>query len=72
MVNKRVVLINSFCDKQNKIDVFKDGVLVARIGDVDYLDYHLYLKGERAGTARRLQPRARGYGGPTVAGAGGT
>ena len=43
------VIIVPSKDKQSKIDVFRDGILVARIGDVDYLDYHLYLKGEKAG-----------------------
>ena len=43
------VIIIPSKDKQSKIDVFNDGILVARIGDVDYLDYHLYLKGEKAG-----------------------
>jgi hypothetical protein len=36
-------------DPDKKISVFKNGVLVAQIGQRGYMDYHLYLKAEKAG-----------------------
>ena len=36
-------------DKEKKIAVFKDGILVANIGAKGMMDFYLYRKAERAG-----------------------
>jgi hypothetical protein len=36
-------------EPDKKIAVFRNGVLVAQIGQRGYMDYHLYLKAEKAG-----------------------
>lgn len=36
-------------DPDKKIDVFREGIRVASIGGRGYMDYHLYLKAEKAG-----------------------
>jgi hypothetical protein len=32
-----------------KLDVYKDGIKVASIGDIEYDDYHSYMKKEKRG-----------------------
>ena len=35
--------------KNKKIDVFKDGKRICSIGDIRYMDYHLYIRAEKVG-----------------------
>jgi hypothetical protein len=39
--------------KNKKIDVYKDGTLIASIGDTRYKDYPYYLKEERMGKYKK-------------------
>ena len=43
------VMILPSKDPEKKISVYSDGRLVAEIGQRGYMDYHLYLKAEKAG-----------------------
>lgn len=44
---KRIgVTVQSSTAKNKKLDVFKNGILVASVGDTRYLDYPSYLKDE--------------------------
>ena len=43
------VVIVASKDPDKKIAVFRNGVLVAQIGQRGYMDYFLYLKAEKAG-----------------------
>jgi len=43
------VVIRPSTSKGKKIDVFKYGVKIAAIGDVEYSDYWSYIQDERAG-----------------------
>lgn len=47
---KRIgVTIRPSSDSSKKLDVFKNGFLVARIGDINYPDYATYLQQEAQG-----------------------
>jgi len=43
------VVIRPSADTKKKLDVYKGGFLIARIGDVKYDDYATYIQKERKG-----------------------
>jgi hypothetical protein len=43
------VVIRPSSDPKKKLDVYKNGFMVARIGDIKYYDYAKYLQEERKG-----------------------
>ncbi len=43
------VVIRPSSDPKKKLDVYKNGFMVARIGDIKYDDYAKYLQEERKG-----------------------
>lgn len=49
MAKQLGVVIRPSLDPLKKLDVFKDGFLIARIGDINYSDYATYLQKEGKG-----------------------
>jgi hypothetical protein len=45
------VVIRPSSSKGKKIDVFKHGIKIASIGDLEYSDYWSYIQDEKAGRA---------------------